>query len=84
MLSQRFHQDWRADMEKIRVIHDLAGRSLTVWFDDPSKEVVCQESGEEVVFMKDAADRIIGFEMLNVSCVPGQALSLETIVQGAA
>ena len=25
-------------MGKIKVIHDLKGQTLTVWFDDPAKE----------------------------------------------
>ncbi len=36
-------------MDKIKVIHDAIGHTLTVWFDDPSKESVCEETADEVV-----------------------------------
>jgi hypothetical protein len=32
-----------------------------------TKEHVCEETGEEVVLMKDAGGRVIGFERLNFS-----------------
>jgi len=31
-------------MEKVRVYFDREGNSLCVWFDDPKKEHVCEES----------------------------------------
>lgn len=54
-------------MEKIRVFYDREGQTLTVWFDDPSKEYVCEETGEEVILIKDKAGKVIGFERLNVA-----------------
>jgi hypothetical protein len=33
-LSDRRHQGWGANMDKIKVIHDTTGHTLTVWFDD--------------------------------------------------
>ena len=41
------------------------GNSLTVWFDDPEQEHICDEIDDDVVLMKDAAGRVIGFERLN-------------------
>ncbi len=52
-------------MEKLRVYFDRAGNTLTVWFDDPKKEVVCEETADDVVLMKDRRGRVIGFERLN-------------------
>ncbi len=52
-------------MDKVRVYFDRAGNSLTVWFDDPAKESVCEEVGDDVVLMKDRRGRVIGFERLN-------------------
>ena len=52
-------------MEKIRVYHDRTGNTLTVWFDDPQKESVCEEVNDDVVLMKDKRGRVIGFERLN-------------------
>ena len=52
-------------MEKVRVYYDRAGNSLTVWFDDPEQEHICDEVDDDVVLMKDEAGRVIGFERLN-------------------
>ena len=52
-------------MEKIRVYHDRTGNTLSVWFDDPNKEHLCEEIGDDVVLMKDRRGRVIGFERLN-------------------
>jgi len=52
-------------VDKVRVYHDRAGNTITVWFDDPSKEAICEEVGDDVVIMKDRRGRIIGFERLN-------------------
>jgi len=40
-------------------------RGLTVWFDDPKKEHTSEETGEEVILMKDKEGRVTGFEKLN-------------------
>lgn len=53
-------------MEKIRVYYDREGNSLSVWFDDPKKEHVCEESGQDVILVKDRKGRVIGFERLNL------------------
>ncbi len=53
-------------MEKMRIYFDRQGNTLTVWFDDPEKEHVCEETDDDVVLMKDRRGRIIGFERLNV------------------
>lgn len=68
-------------MDKIRVIHDTVGHTLTVWFDDPLKEHICEETADEVVLMKDASGRVIGFELLHyrpAESAPG--LAVETVV----
>jgi uncharacterized protein YuzE len=52
-------------MEKVRVYFDREGNTLSVWFDDPKKEHVCQESDDDVVLVKDRRGRVIGFERLN-------------------
>lgn len=71
-------------MDKIKVVHDAVGHTLTVWLDDPQKEHVCEETTDEVVLMKDAAGRVIGFELLHYRPVEsGTGLSVETIVQTA-
>lgn len=52
-------------MARVKVYYDRQGNTLTVWFDDPKQEHVCEETGDEVVLMKDATGRVIGFEKLN-------------------
>lgn len=41
-----------------------------IWFGDPADEYVCEETGDEVVLMKDRNGTVIGFEKLNYT-VPG-------------
>jgi uncharacterized protein YuzE len=52
-------------VKKLKVYFDHAGNTLTVWFDDPNKEFVCEESNDDVVVIKDRRGRVIGFEQLN-------------------
>ena len=52
-------------MEKIKVIIDQESNTLHVWFDDPSKEHLCEETGDEVILIKDIHGKVIGFEKLN-------------------
>ena len=52
-------------MDKLRVYYDRKGNTLSVWFDDPKKEAVCEESDDDVVLVKDLRGRVIGFERLN-------------------
>ena len=71
-------------MDAIKVIHDAAGHTLTIWLDDPAKEAMCEETTDEVVLMKDAAGRVIGFEVLNYRPATADArLSVETVVHAA-
>jgi uncharacterized protein YuzE len=52
-------------VDKLRVYFDREGNTLSVWFDDPKKEHVCEESDDDVVLRKDRRGRVIGFERLN-------------------
>jgi len=52
-------------MAQVKVFYDREGNTLTVWFGDPQEEYVCEETGEEVVLMKDKHGQVIGFEKLN-------------------
>ena len=52
-------------MDKVRVYYDRTGNTLSVWFDDPKKEYICEEIDEDVVLVKDRRGRVIGFERLN-------------------
>ena len=68
-------------MEQVRVHYDRAGNTLTVWFDAPEEEFVCEETGDEVVLMKDRNGKVLGFEKLNfVVREPGKLhVAFETV-----
>jgi uncharacterized protein YuzE len=52
-------------MAQVKVFYDETGNTLTVWFGDPQSEYISEETGEEVILMKDKAGHVIGFEKLN-------------------
>ncbi len=61
-------------MAEVKVFYDQTGNTLTVWFGNPQEEYVCEETGEEVILMKDKSGKVIGFEKLNFSLVNPQPL----------
>ena len=52
-------------MAQVKVFYDETGNTLTVWFGESQEEYSCEETGEEVILMKDKAGKVIGFEKLN-------------------
>lgn len=70
-------------MAEVNVYYDPVGRTLTVWFGRPQAEYICEETGDEVVLMKDRKGRVIGFERLNYPARTAQLLRLafETLSQ---
>ncbi|MCY7278857.1 MAG: DUF2283 domain-containing protein [Phormidesmis sp. CAN_BIN44] len=52
-------------MAEVKVYYDQVGNTLTVWFGNPQDEYTCEETGDEVVLMKDSNGQVIGFEKLN-------------------
>lgn len=52
-------------MTTIKVVYDQHGNTLTVWFGNPQDEVIAEETGDEVILMKDKDGNVIGFEKLN-------------------
>jgi hypothetical protein len=63
----RDNRDAKELMAEVKIFHDREGQTLTVWFTDPSLEHVAEETGDEVILMKDRSGREIGFEKLNFS-----------------
>lgn len=61
-------------MSKIKMFYDSKGRTLSVWFDDPKKEVVSEEVGDGTIVNKDKTGKVIGFEKLYVK-LPKQSSS---------
>ena len=68
-------------MAQVKVFYDQTGNTLTVWFGNPQDEYVSEETGEEVVLMKDKSGHVIGFEKLNFSVVKPESLrvAFETV-----
>ena len=68
-------------MERAKVFHDRTGNTLTVWFGDPQTEHVCEETGDEVILIKDRAGQVIGFEKLNFTVPASEQLhvAFETV-----
>ena len=68
-------------MAQVKVFYDQKGSTLTVWFADPQDEYVCEETGDEVVLMKNKSGRVIGFERLNFSLQKSEKIQIafETI-----
>ena len=52
-------------MAELKVFHDRVGATLTAWFSDSSDEVICEETGDEVILMKNKLGQVIGVEKLN-------------------
>ncbi|MBD3155621.1 MAG: DUF2283 domain-containing protein [Candidatus Aenigmarchaeota archaeon] len=53
-------------MEKMTIVFNKMGNTIDIWFDDPKKEFICEETGEEIILKKDKKGKIIGLERLNV------------------
>jgi hypothetical protein len=61
-------------MARVKVFYDHVGNTLTVWFGNPQDEHVCEETGDEVILMKDKSGRVIGFEKLNFTVTKAEEL----------
>jgi uncharacterized protein DUF2283 len=68
-------------MEQVKGLHDRTGNTLTVWFGNPQEEYICEDTGDEVILMKDRTGRVIGFEKLQFSTSAAAPLhiSFETV-----
>jgi len=66
-------------MEKIKFIHDEIGKTLTIWFDDPTQESISEETVDEVIHMKNSKGEIIGIEILNYDKKSQENYSFEHI-----
>jgi len=61
---------------EVKVYYDREGNTLTVWFGDPANEYVAEETGEEIVLMKDKDGKVIGFEKLNFTAQTADAMKV--------
>ena len=69
-------------MAEVNVYYDPMGSTLTVWFGDRQTEYLCEETGDEVILMKNKQGEVIGFEKLNYNLAANANLkiSLETAI----
>lgn len=63
-------------MAQVKVYYDREGNTLTVWFGNPTDEYVAEETGEEIVLMKDREGKVIGFEKLNFTGRVGDVIKV--------
>lgn len=70
-------------MAQVKVYIDREGNTLTVWFGNPQDEYDAEETGDEIVLMKDRAGKVIGFEKLNYELPKPDSLSVafETVAE---
>lgn len=61
---------------QIKVYDDRERNTLTVWFGNPADEYVVEETGEEILLMKDREGKVIGFEKLNFTGQVGDAIKV--------
>jgi len=68
-------------MAQVKVYYDREGNTLTVWFGNPADEYIAEETGEEIVLMKDRNGKVIGFEKLNFTAQAADSVrvAFETI-----
>jgi uncharacterized protein YuzE len=66
---------------EVKVYFDRKGNTLTVWFGNPADEYSAEETGEEIVLMKDREGKVIGFEKLNFTTQSADAVrvAFETV-----
>ncbi|MCK5459810.1 DUF2283 domain-containing protein [Candidatus Parcubacteria bacterium] len=71
-------------LKAIKIYYDSFGNSLNVWFEDPKKEFISEETGDEVILNKDKKGKVIGFEKLNFlkhGNTPIKSLPVEVFLQ---
>ncbi|MFZ4676795.1 MAG: DUF2283 domain-containing protein [Nodosilinea sp.] len=66
-------------MATLKIYYDEVGKMLMVWFGDPAEEFIAEETGEEVLLIKNQAGTVIGFERLNYELTTGGSPVVELI-----
>ena len=64
-------------MYSVKIFYDRKGGTLTVWFGDPRTEYVSEETGNEVILMKNKEGEVIGFEKLHFSVPVDEPLQVD-------
>lgn len=66
-------------MDTLTIYYDETGKTLTVWFDDPQKEFIVEETESEVLLIKDERGQVIGLERLNCSAIDPETLRVDLV-----
>ena len=52
-------------MTKTKIVFNKEGNTLDIWFGNPKKEAISEETSEEMILKKDKKGKVIGVEILN-------------------
>lgn len=67
-------------MGKLKIIHDKKGETLTVYFDKPTKNQICEEAGDGVILIKDKKTKnIVGFEKLYFKAKTAKLIPIQSV-----
>jgi len=63
-------------MDSLKIFYDRDNHILTIWFDDPQKNIA-EEIGEELLVMQDNGDKTIGIERMNFVLADQNSLDVQ-------
>jgi len=63
-------------MEKVAIFFNTIGNTLDIWFDDPNKEFLCEQTDEEAILKKDKDGNVIAIEILNFMPKPEERMEV--------
>ncbi len=66
-------------MTKAKLLFNKEGNTLDIWFGNPKKEAINEETSDEMIIKKDKRGNIIGIEILNF--IKAKKVSRELPVQ---
>ncbi|MCJ8502489.1 DUF2283 domain-containing protein [Desulfatitalea alkaliphila] len=66
-------------MAALKIYFDAEAKTLTVWFDNPENEFIAEETGQEVILIKDKDGKVIGFERLHYEMASIDDLTIEAV-----
>ena len=52
-------------MTNAKLVFNKEGNTLDIWFGNPKKEAINEETSDEVILKKDKKGKVIGIEILN-------------------
>ena len=64
-------------MGALKIFYDRDNHILTIWFDDPQKEFIAEEIGEELLIMQDSEGKTIGIERMNFVLADQNSLDVQ-------